>query len=70
MSVCPAGRRPHGYPGKHVWNGGCLSEILRLGPAGPLAGGQSHRAGCLGWDTEQRGGAQSWPGTTWGSKKT
>lgn len=49
MSVGPAGRRPHGCPGKHVWNGGCLSEIPRLGRAGSLAGGQSHRAGCLGW---------------------
>lgn len=25
------------------------SQISRLGRAGPLAGGQSHRAWCLGW---------------------
>lgn len=69
MSVCPAGRRPHGYLGKYVWNGGCLSD-LEAGPGRDPGSGPESWGLVFGMDAEQRGGAQSWPGTTWGSKET
>lgn len=44
-------------------------EILGLGRVGLLAGDQS-QGWVFGIDTEQRGGVCSWPGKTWGNKKT
>lgn len=37
---------------------------------GLLAGGQGRRGWVFGIDTDHRGGVHSWPGRTWGSKKT
>ena len=71
MSVYRAGRRPHGCHGRQVWYGSWLSRILKLGWVGPLAGGQSLRAGCFLFsiNAEQRSGVRSWPGITGESRK-
>ena len=69
-SVCSAGRRPHGCPERHVWNGGCLSRDPEAGQGGASGWGPGSQGWVFGIDTEQKGGVQSCPGTTWGSKKT
>lgn len=63
LSLCPVSMRPHDCPVRHVWNGGCLSEIPRLGWAGPWPGARTSGLG-VWMDMEQRGGFRSWPGTT------
>ena len=69
-SVCPAGRRPRGCAGRHVWNGGCL--LKRSGGWAGWGLWLGARVAGLGvWDRHRnRGGVQSWPGRTWGGKKT
>lgn len=68
--MCPGGRRPHGCPGTHVWNGGCLSRDPGARPGGAPGWGPESQGWVFGIDTEQRGGVCSWPGKTWGNKKT
>lgn len=51
-SVCPAGRRPRGCAGRHVWNGGCLLRDPEAGLGGASGWGPGSQGWVFGIDTE------------------